>query len=113
MPMAIEGRPDEQRSVAAIHAALDAGVTLIDTADAYHRDAHEVGHNETLIARAVAGYGGGTPAGLIAAKGGPLRPGHGPGTLARPPPDLQAAHRRPPPQPRPPAHPPPPHPPPP
>ncbi len=36
MPMSIEGRPDEQRSVATIHAALDAGVTLIDTADAYH-----------------------------------------------------------------------------
>jgi len=31
MPMSIEGRPDEQRSVRTIHAALDAGVTLIDT----------------------------------------------------------------------------------
>ena len=30
MPMSIEGRPDEQRSIAAVHAALDAGVTLID-----------------------------------------------------------------------------------
>ena len=36
MPMSIEGRPEEARSVATIHAALDAGVTLIDTADAYH-----------------------------------------------------------------------------
>ena len=43
MPMSIEGRPDEQRSVATIHAALDAGVTLIDTADAYHLHAGEVG----------------------------------------------------------------------
>ena len=34
MPMSIEGRPDEARSIATIHAALDAGVTLIDTADA-------------------------------------------------------------------------------
>ncbi len=59
MPMSIKGRPDEQRSVAAVHAALDAGVTLFDTADAYHRDADEVGHNESLIARAVADYGGG------------------------------------------------------
>lgn len=41
MPMSIEGRPDEERSIATIHAALDAGVTLIDTADAYHRDAGE------------------------------------------------------------------------
>jgi aryl-alcohol dehydrogenase-like predicted oxidoreductase len=52
MPMSIEGRPDEARSLATIHAALDAGVTLIDTADAYHVDADEVGHNESLIARA-------------------------------------------------------------
>ncbi|PKQ31853.1 MAG: aldo/keto reductase [Actinobacteria bacterium HGW-Actinobacteria-2] len=77
MPMSIEGRPDEQRSVATIHAALDAGVTLIDTADAYHRDANEVGHNEALIARALASYGGDTSDVLVATKGGHLRPGDG------------------------------------
>jgi aryl-alcohol dehydrogenase-like predicted oxidoreductase len=81
MPMSIEGRPDEQRSIATIHAALDAGVTLIDTADAYHRDAGEVGHNESLIARALAGYGGDTSDVLIATKGGHLRPGDGSWTL--------------------------------
>ncbi|WP_055617590.1 aldo/keto reductase [Streptomyces phaeochromogenes] len=81
MPMSIEGRPDEQRSVATVHAALEAGVTLIDTADAYHRDAHEVGHNESLIARAVAEYGGDTSDVLIATKGGHLRPGDGSWTL--------------------------------
>jgi aryl-alcohol dehydrogenase-like predicted oxidoreductase len=75
MPMSIEGRPDEARSVATIHAALEAGVTLIDTADAYHLAAHdEVGHNEELIARAVREYGGDTSAVLIATKGGHLRP---------------------------------------
>ncbi|MER6132484.1 aldo/keto reductase [Streptomyces sp. NPDC001815] len=81
MPMSIEGRPDDERSVATVHAALDAGVTLIDTADAYHRDAHEVGHNESLIARAVAAYGGDTSDVLIATKGGHLRPGDGSWTL--------------------------------
>ncbi|MEV2230042.1 aldo/keto reductase [Streptomyces phaeochromogenes] len=81
MPMSIEGRPDEQRSVATVHAALEAGVTLIDTADAYHRDANEVGHNESLIARAVAEYGGDTSDVLIATKGGHLRPGDGSWTL--------------------------------
>jgi aryl-alcohol dehydrogenase-like predicted oxidoreductase len=35
MPMSIEGRPEEARSIATIHAALDAGITLFDTADAY------------------------------------------------------------------------------
>jgi aryl-alcohol dehydrogenase-like predicted oxidoreductase len=77
MPMSIEGRPDRARSVATVHAALDAGVTLFDTADAYHRDAGEVGHNETLIAEAVAAYGGDTSDVLIATKGGHLRPGDG------------------------------------
>jgi len=81
MPMSIEGRPDEQRSVATVHAALDAGVTLFDTADAYHLHADEVGHNESLIARAVASYGGDTSDVLIATKGGHLRPGDGSWTL--------------------------------
>ena len=77
MPMSIEGRPDEARSIATIHAALDAGVTLIDTADAYHLHADEVGHNEALIARALRSYGGDTSDVLVATKGGHLRPGDG------------------------------------
>jgi aryl-alcohol dehydrogenase-like predicted oxidoreductase len=81
MPMSIEGRPDEERSVATIHAALDAGVTFFDTADAYHLTANDVGHNESLIAGAVASYGGDTSDVLIATKGGHLRPGDGSWTL--------------------------------
>ena len=77
MPMSIEGRPDQARSIATIHAALDAGVTLIDTADAYHRDAGEVGHNEELIARALCEYGADTSEVIVATKGGHLRPGDG------------------------------------
>lgn len=76
MPMSIEGRPDEARSIAAIHAALDAGVTLIDTADAYHLHAGEEGHNEVLIAKALASHPDGSTA-LVATKGGHLRPGDG------------------------------------
>jgi aryl-alcohol dehydrogenase-like predicted oxidoreductase len=81
MPISIEGRPDEARAIATIHAALDAGVTLIDTADAYHRDADEVGHNELLIAKALASYSGDTSAVLVATKGGHLRPGDGSWTV--------------------------------
>jgi aryl-alcohol dehydrogenase-like predicted oxidoreductase len=81
MPMSIEGRPDEQRSIRAVHAALDAGVTLIDTADAYHIHADEVGHNELLIARALASYGGDTSGVIVATKGGHLRPGDGSWTV--------------------------------
>ncbi|MFJ3378803.1 aldo/keto reductase [Curtobacterium sp. NPDC090217] len=75
MPMSIEGRPDERQAIATIHAALEAGVTLIDTADAYHLAAHdEVGHNEELIGRAVREYHGDASQVLIATKGGHLRP---------------------------------------
>ncbi len=81
MPMSIEGRPERKRPIAAIHAALDAGITLIDTADAYHRDADEVGHNEELIAEALRTYGSDTSDVLVATKGGHLRPGDGTWTL--------------------------------
>jgi aryl-alcohol dehydrogenase-like predicted oxidoreductase len=77
MPMSIEGRPDEQRSVDTIHAALEAGVTLIDTADAYSLGDSDFGHNETLIAGAVASFGGDTSDVLIATKGGHTRSADG------------------------------------
>jgi aryl-alcohol dehydrogenase-like predicted oxidoreductase len=80
MPMSIEGRPDESRSIATIHAALDAGVTLIDTAASYHLHADDVGHNETLIAKALRSHGGGADV-LVATKGGHLRPGDGSWTI--------------------------------
>jgi aryl-alcohol dehydrogenase-like predicted oxidoreductase len=44
------GHADENESIATIHAALDHGVTLIDTGDFYG-----VGHNELLIGRALRG----------------------------------------------------------
>jgi aryl-alcohol dehydrogenase-like predicted oxidoreductase len=91
MPMSIEGRPDESRSVDTIHAALDAGITLIDTADAYHVGADEVGHNETLIARALASYGHDTSQVLVATKGGHLRPGDGTWTIDGSPDHLRQA----------------------
>ena len=91
MPMSIEGRPERQRSIATIHAALDAGVTLIDTADAYHLHADEVGHNESLIAEALASYGGDTSGVLVATKGGHLRPGDGSWTLDGSPQHLKEA----------------------
>ena len=44
-------------------------------------DADEVGHNESLIAEALATYGGDTSDVLVATKGGHLRPGDGSWTL--------------------------------
>ncbi|WP_076259459.1 aldo/keto reductase [Intrasporangium flavum] len=93
MPMSIEGRPDEDRSVRTIHAALDAGVTFVDTADAYHRDADEVGHNESLIAKALGSWSGDASEVLVATKGGHLRPGDGSWTLDGRPEHLKEAAR--------------------
>ncbi|WBB82182.1 aldo/keto reductase [Micromonospora sp. WMMD882] len=75
MPLSVQGRPDTERAVRTIHAALDAGVTLIDTADAYSLGSDDFGHNESLIASALAGYGGDTSGVLVATKGGHTRPG--------------------------------------
>ena len=91
MPMSIEGRPDAERSIRTIHAALDAGVTLIDTADAYHLRAGETGHNERLIATALASYGGDVSSVLVATKGGHLRPGDGSWTVDGSPAHLRQA----------------------
>ncbi|MET0713270.1 MAG: aldo/keto reductase [Mycetocola sp.] len=91
MPMSIEGRPDAQRSIATIHAALDAGVTLIDTADSYHLHAGEVGHNEELITEALRSYRGDTSELLVATKGGHLRPGDGTWTQDGSPEHIRAA----------------------
>ena len=91
MPMSIEGRPDEDRSIATIHAALDAGVTLIDTADAYLLNPGETGHNERLIAKALASYPGDSSDVLVATKGGHLRPGDGSWTVDGSPAHLREA----------------------
>ena len=77
MPMSIEGRPDEEQSIRTIHAALDAGVTLIDTADAYSLGGQDTGHGERLVAKALASWGGDPDAVLVATKGGHVRPGDG------------------------------------
>ncbi|MER6957735.1 aldo/keto reductase [Streptomyces sp. NPDC000618] len=74
MPLSIEGRPDETRALATIRTALDAGVTLLDTADSYHLPGAEPGHNELLVARALAAYGGDADGVLVATKGGRSRP---------------------------------------
>jgi aryl-alcohol dehydrogenase-like predicted oxidoreductase len=75
MRLSTEPVREETRALATLHAALDAGVTLFDTADAYCRDAGETGHNERLIARALATWPGDVSAVRVATKGGLTRPG--------------------------------------
>ncbi|MBB3675507.1 aldo/keto reductase [Modestobacter versicolor] len=76
MPLSTkEHRPSPEEAESVVHAALDAGVTLVDTADAYAADEAEFGHNEELVARALASYGGDTSEVLVATKGGHTRRG--------------------------------------
>lgn len=65
---------DDRRSIDVLHTAFKAGVTLLDTADAYCWDAAERGHNERLIARAVSTYDGDRSHLQVATKGGLTRP---------------------------------------
>jgi aryl-alcohol dehydrogenase-like predicted oxidoreductase/histidinol phosphatase-like enzyme/predicted kinase len=75
MRLSTEADRDEARAMATLHAALDAGVTLLDTADAYALDDGEIGHNERLIARALAAWAGDRTRVRVATKGGLRRPG--------------------------------------
>jgi len=76
MALSISGRPaDEAIGIRVIQAALDHGVTLIDTADVYCLDDTDIGHNERLIARALKGWSGARDGVIVATKGGMTRPG--------------------------------------
>jgi len=75
MPMSDRRMIDHrERAIRTIHAALDEGVTLLDTANVYAPDAQRFGHNEQLVAEALRHYSGPRP--LVATKGGLTR---GPG----------------------------------
>jgi aryl-alcohol dehydrogenase-like predicted oxidoreductase len=50
MHLSIQGRPPEDAGRRVLNAAIDAGVTFIDTADVYCLDDNDIGHNERLIA---------------------------------------------------------------
>jgi aryl-alcohol dehydrogenase-like predicted oxidoreductase len=91
MPLSIEGRPDRTRAINTIHASLDAGVTIIDTADAYSLSVEEHGHGERLVAKALSTYGGPTDHVLVATKGGHRRPGDGSWTVHGDPEYVKAA----------------------
>lgn len=75
MPLSASGKPapPREQAFATIHAALDAGITVIDTADIYAPSWDTMGHNETLVAEALAAYPGDTSHIVIATKGGITR----------------------------------------
>lgn len=90
MLLSITGRPPEDQSIAVVHAAIDAGINLIDTADAYSVDDRDPSHNERLLAKALRGSRGRV---LVGTKVGCRRPGGAWTVDARPDYLIEAAHR--------------------
>ncbi len=76
MRLSTDRQRDDDRAIAVLHAALDAGVNFLDTADAYCWDASDIGHNERLISRALQTWPGDRSTIAVATKGGLTRP-HG------------------------------------
>ena len=73
MPLSVDGRPDDDRALATLRAALDAGVTLIDTADAYCLGPDDFGHGEEVTVRLLRRLGVDQADMVIATKGGHTR----------------------------------------
>ena len=74
MRLSTERDRAEARSIDVLHAAFNGGVSFLDTADAYCLDDSERGHNERLIARALASWNGDRSRIVVATKGGLTRP---------------------------------------
>jgi aryl-alcohol dehydrogenase-like predicted oxidoreductase len=72
MALSIQGRPDERAALAVIRAFVENGGDFIDTANSYCLDNSELGHNEKLIAKALAELN--RRGILVATKGGLTRP---------------------------------------
>lgn len=65
--------PPHDQAIATIHAALDAGITLIDTADIYAPAWDAMGHNERIVAEGLRTWSGDTDGVVVASKGGITR----------------------------------------
>lgn len=76
MRMSTEPERDPALAERTIAAALDGGITVFDTAHAYGRDEHDLGHNERLLAGALIRAGAQTRTRIVT-KGGMSRTGGG------------------------------------
>ncbi len=74
MSLSISGRPPEEAGLDVVHAALDAGVTWLDTANVYCLDDDNLGHNERLFCKALKTWSGPAESIIVATKGGMTRP---------------------------------------
>src|SRR3954447_18877041 len=77
MHLSERGRPPRPEAIDTIHTALDRGARLVDTADAYCQNDGETGHNEVLVAEALASWPGDRSSVTVATKGGHVRDRYG------------------------------------
>jgi aryl-alcohol dehydrogenase-like predicted oxidoreductase len=74
MLLSIDGRPDEDSALRTLECVLEAGITLLDTADVYSMDGTDLGHNERLIARVLSSRPDLREHVVVATKGGSAHP---------------------------------------
>jgi aryl-alcohol dehydrogenase-like predicted oxidoreductase/predicted kinase len=74
MRLTTDADHDERRALATLHAAIDAGITLFDTARAYARDDSDLGANERLLAHAFRERPAAAGRVRVVTKGGMRRP---------------------------------------
>ena len=81
MPLSMgRGEPaPRDRAIATVHAALDAGITLLDTADIYAPSWDTMGHNEAFVGEALRSWDGDRSSVVVATKGGITRSAEGGG----------------------------------
>lgn len=72
--LSTEGRPSEDEALAVIHAALDGGMRVLDTADSYALSDGDMHYGEVLARKAVASWSGDRDAVRIITKVGMARP---------------------------------------
>jgi len=73
MPLSLSGRPDEEQAFSVIETFVHGGGNFIDSANVYCVDENDVGHNEKLIAKALAKINSPNKI-IVATKGGLTRP---------------------------------------
>jgi len=72
-PGGLSAMVEEGQAIRTLHAALDAGVRLVDTAINYCQGAADMGANERLVAKALASWSGDAAEVLVVCKGGNRR----------------------------------------
>jgi len=76
MPFSRPGSPGIDRAVEVLHHCLDAGITLLNTADVYAPSPTEIGHNENVVREVLTQWNGDRDQVIVVTKNGIVRNGN-------------------------------------